>query len=239
MSSDFGTCCGSCANAADGCPPTGNRSVTLPPPRSPVVGVIVPFVAGAETDRTYRRSVPATPYTRGVIPAGIARLAVATGLILVSAACEAGPPPATPPISPGTVGAPREVNIIAKDWEFLPDPVDFAAGETVILHLVNGGLEIHEFVIGGGAVQQAWEDAEAASANHPPGPTPMVSVPPELSGLRVVVASGQRVDVEWTVPADPANGSSSEPLLIGCHIPGHWAKGMVAGVRIVQPSPAP
>ena len=175
----------------------------------------------------------------GVIPPGAARLAVATGLILLLVACEAGPPPATPPISPGTVGAPREVNIIAKDWQFLPDPVDFAAGEIVILHLVNGGLEIHEFVIGGGAVQQAWEDAEAASANHPPGPTPVVSVPPELTGLRVVVPSGQRVDVTWTVPADAANGSSSETLLIGCHIPGHWAKGMVAAIRIVQPSPAP
>ena len=184
------------------------------------------------------RPVPATPYTRRVIPAGAARLAAATGLILLFVACEAGPPPATPPIAPGTVGAPREVNIIAKDWQFLPDPVDFAAGETVLLHIVNGGLEIHEVVIGDAAVQQAWEDAEAATVGHPPGPTPAVSVPPEVAGLRVVVASGQRVDVEWTVPPDAANRSGSDGLMIGCHIPGHWAKGMVAAVRIVRPSPS-
>ena len=172
-----------------------------------------------------------------MIPAGAARLAAATGLILLSAACEAGPPPATPPIAAGTVGAPREVNIIAKDWQFLPDPVDFAAGETVLLHIVNGGLDIHEVVIGDAAVQQAWEDAEAATAGHPPGPTPAVSLPPEVAGLRVVVASGQRVDVEWTVPSDAAN-AGSDALMIGCHIPGHWAKGMVAAVRIVRPSPS-
>ena len=124
---------------------------------------------------------------------------VARGVTLAAAflvaACEAGPPPATPPISPGNSSVPREVNIIAKDWEFLPDPVDLVPGETVLFHFVNGGLEIHEMVIGDAAVQDAWEVAEAATVGHPPGPTPVVSVPPGLEGLRVVVASGQRVDV--------------------------------------------
>jgi uncharacterized cupredoxin-like copper-binding protein len=167
-----------------------------------------------------------------------ARLATLAAASLI-AACEAGPPPATPPISPGSTSAPREVNIIAKDWQFLPSPVDFVPGETVLLHIVNGGLEIHEVVIGNAAVQQAWEVAEAAAAEHPPGPTPVVSVAPPLAGLRVVVASGQRIDVVWTVPRD----ASSDPnvaagLTIGCHIPGHWAKGMVVPVRIVR-EPAP
>ena len=84
-----------------------------------------------------------------------------------------------------------------KDWIFLPDPVDVVPGETVLLHLVNGGLEIHELVIGDQHVQDAWEAAELATINAPPGPTPAVSVPPDVSGLRVVVASGQRVDVTW------------------------------------------
>ena len=54
-----------------------------------------------------------------------------------------------------------------------------------------------------------------------------MSVPPDVAGLRVVVASGQRVDVTWTVPADAAAVRRHGALLIGCHIPGHWAKGMV------------
>ncbi len=125
--------------------------------------------------------------------------------------------------------APREVNVILKDWIFLPDPVDVVPGETVLLHVVNGGLEIHELVIGDLTIQDAWEAAEGAAANPPPGPTPVVSVPPDVAGLRVVAASGQRVDVTWAVPADR---TVLGRLLLGCHIPGHWAKGMRAGIRI-------
>ncbi len=164
------------------------------------------------------------------------RPAFAIGALVLIAACEAGPPPATPPISPGNSSAPREVNVIAKDWQFVPDPVDLVPGETVLFHFVNGGLEIHEAVIGNAAIQDAWEVAEAATVGHPPGPTPVVSVPPGVEGLRVVIASGQRVDVVWTVPPTAA---ADAPLLIGCHIPGHWEKGMVVAVRFVRPFPAP
>ena len=150
------------------------------------------------------------------------------GLVVVVSlvvACGSGAPPATPPIVPGSSNAPREVNVVLKDWVFLPDPVDVVPGETVLLHVVNGGLEIHELVIGDQAVQDAWEAAELATIGAPPGPTPAVSVPPDLAGVRVVVPSGQRVDVTWQVPAsaEVVNG-----LLLGCHIPSHWAKGMRA-----------
>jgi uncharacterized cupredoxin-like copper-binding protein len=151
---------------------------------------------------------------------------------LLLAACS-GDSTATPPISPGTSASPREVNIITKDYSYLPPEVDFVPGETVLLHVINGGLEVHEVVIGDGAVQDAWEAAEAAAANPPPGPTPVVSVAPAVSGIRIVVQSGQRVDLLWTVPANPG------PILIGCHIPGHWAKGMQAAIRLVSPGMLP
>jgi uncharacterized cupredoxin-like copper-binding protein len=121
------------------------------------------------------------------------------------------------------------VNVVLKDWLFLPDPVDVVPGETVLLHVVNGGLEIHELVVGDQAVQDAWEAAEGAAADPPPGPTPVVSVDPALAGLRVVVPSGQRVDVVWTVPTEVV---AVRDLLLGCHIPGHWAKGMRATLRV-------
>lgn len=162
-------------------------------------------------------------FGRRVLSTSLALVAV------VAAGCEAGPPPATPPVNPGSSAAPREVNIVLKDWVFLPDPVDLVPGETVLLHVVNGGLEIHEVVIGDTAVQDAWEAAEAAAANPPPGATPVVSVPPDVAGVRIVVASGQRVDLAWTVPAERATVAG---LLLGCHIPGHWAKGMRGAVRI-------
>jgi uncharacterized cupredoxin-like copper-binding protein len=175
------------------------------------------------------------------IVASILRELVRAGLLLAPAllgACQAGPPPATPPISPGTSAAPREVNVIAKDWHFLPDHVELVPGETVLFHFVNGGLDIHEFVIGDAAVQDAWERAEAATVGHPPGPTPFVSVAPELSGIRVVVESGKRVDLVWTVPSRAAGPSVSD-LVVGCHIPGHWARGMVVPVTFVPSRDAP
>jgi uncharacterized cupredoxin-like copper-binding protein len=153
------------------------------------------------------------------------------GLVLIVAAvaaCEAGPPAQTPPIVAGSSDAPREVNLITKDYAFLPDILDLVPGETILLHVVNGGLATHDAVIGDLATQAAWEIAEAATEGAPPGPTPIVSVPPEVAGLRIVVASGERVDIVWTVPADAADGG---PFIVGCHVPGHFDKGMQIPVR--------
>jgi uncharacterized cupredoxin-like copper-binding protein len=102
-------------------------------------------------------------------------------------------------------------------------------GETVVLHVVNGGLVAHEAVFGDASVQDAWEGAEASTVGAPPGPTPVVTVPAEVAGLRIVVASGQRVDLTWTIPADVAVSPAS--WVVGCHIPGHLAKGMQVRVR--------
>jgi uncharacterized cupredoxin-like copper-binding protein len=162
--------------------------------------------------------------------------AVLAGLCAL-AACEAGPPGATPPISPGSSEAPREVNLIARDYSFQPPTLDLAPGETVLLHVINGGLITHEAIIGDDRVQDAWEVAEAAPgiADPPPGPTPVVSVPPDVAGVRVVVRSGERVDLEWTVPAEAAD----EAWTVGCHIAGHWEKGMQIPVRWVATARSP
>jgi uncharacterized cupredoxin-like copper-binding protein len=146
---------------------------------------------------------------------------------LLAAGCETGPPPPTPAITPGGSATPREVNLIAKDYSFLPDALDLASGETVLLHVINGGLEVHEAVIGDAAAQDAWETAEAATVGAPPGPTPVVSVPPSIDALRIVVLSGERVDIVWTVPSVAVD----HPWQVGCHIPGHWARGMQIPVR--------
>ena len=167
-----------------------------------------------------------------MIPPGRPRSSAAV-LLLVSiavalAACAADPAGPTPPVSPGSSGSPRDVNLIAKDYAFAPDILDLVPGETITLHVINGGLEIHEAIIGDAAVQDAWEVAEAAAAGAPPGPTPVVSVPPDVAGLRIVVRSGERIDVVWTVPAVAPAG---RPWIVGCHIPGHWEKGMQIPVR--------
>ena len=157
-------------------------------------------------------------------------------VLLATAACAAETPSPSGRLVPGTTAAPREVNLIARDYSFQPDALALVPGETVLLHVVNGGLEVHEAVIGDAAVQDAWEVAEAATAGRPPGPTPVVSVPPDVSGIRIVVRSGERVDVTWTVPA---GATPAGPWVVGCHIPGHWSRGMQIPVRWVAATPAP
>ena len=139
----------------------------------------------------------------------------------------------TPPIVPGTGAAPREVNLIASDYVFNPSVLDLVPGETVILHVINGGLDVHEAIIGDATVQDAWEVAEAAAADAPPGPTPAVSVPPERGGP----ADRRRVRPARRRRLDRAVDARS-PLVVGCHIPGHWDEGMHIPVRFVGGMPA-
>jgi uncharacterized cupredoxin-like copper-binding protein len=154
---------------------------------------------------------------------------------LALAACDTGgAAPPTPLPSAGSAEHPREVNLIMHDYSFTPDPVDVVPGETVLLHVVNAGLETHEAVIGDQAVQDAWEIAEAATVDAPPGPTPVVSVPPGETGLRVVVPSGGRADVLWTVPQAPGVRS----LIIGCHIPASLASSGPGPASAQTPAPA-
>ena len=163
-------------------------------------------------------------------------LALAALCLAVVTGCASGPA-ITPRITPGTGEDPREVVILAADFRFVPEVVDLVPGETILLQVVNGGLVTHEAVLGPLPVQDAWEAAEAPTASAPPGPTPAVSVEPGLAGLRVVVTSGERKDVTWTVPATaPADAGG---WLVGCHIPGHWAEGMVVPIRFVGPDGIP
>ena len=164
------------------------------------------------------------------------RLAIAALLLASLSACESGPV-VTPAITPGTPADPREVVIVARDYAFVPAVVDLVPGETVVIQLVDGGLIAHEAVFGPSAVQDAWEAAEAPLASAPPGASPEVSIAPGLGGLRIVVASGERKDVTWLVPADAADDTGG--WFVGCHIPGHWAEGMVVPVRFVGPDGQP
>jgi hypothetical protein len=167
---------------------------------------------------------------------GLASRVGAALLALIAAACDTGPG-ATPAITPGTPDRPREVVILAKDYAFIPAVVDLVPGETVTIQVVNGGLAAHEAVLGPLPIQDAWEAAEGPTVSAPPGPTARVSVPPELAGLRIVVESGQRRDVTWTVPGSAADDPGG--WLVGCHIPGHWAQGMVVPIRFVGPGGQP
>jgi uncharacterized cupredoxin-like copper-binding protein len=163
----------------------------------------------------------------------IVAVVLAGTLASTLAACDPGAVPATPPITPGVVSAPRQVNVILKDYLFEPAIVDVVPGETIRLNVVNGGLDTHELVIGTRAVQDAWAAAERPAADPPPGPTPLVGVPAGLEGIRVVVRSGETQSITWTVPVDAGS------LLLGCHIADHYERGMAGFLHPVGPGGSP
>ena len=185
----------------------------------------------------HRRLPSSPPRSSRRVAASLALPACLVLAAVVTAGCETGTPGATPPITPGTGSAPRTVNIVARDYAYVPTTVDLVPGETVTFQVINGGLVVHEAIVSDLEDQMAWEEAEAAAADPPPGPTPFVPPPPGFEGTRIVVESGQRLDVTWTVPPDAASAPGG--WFVGCHIPGHWAKGMVVPVRFVDQAGVP
>ena len=212
--------------SAPGCPSvpgagTGRLADVLHPTDRPGIGLTQAAICGV---RAVFRPAPRMP---------AATLVLALALLLVLAGCDTGAVPATPPITPGVPGAPRQVNVILKDYLFEPAIVDLVPGETIRLNVVNGGLDTHELIIGTRQVQDAWAAAEGPAANPPPGPTPLVAVAPGLEGIRIVAGSGEIRSITWTVPADAGS------LLLGCHISDHYERGMAGLIRAVGPGGVP
>lgn len=150
---------------------------------------------------------------------------IATVLIFIGATRSTAPPDVYIDTA-GTAAEPRPVTVIMRDYSFEPTPVVLVPGETVRFTIFNAGLEVHDFVIGDAAVQQAWSIADAAAT--PPNlfaTAPPASVPPGTGGLRVFLRSGEQAAVDYAVPM-------AEQLALLCHIPGHIEKGMVGRVEL-------
>jgi uncharacterized cupredoxin-like copper-binding protein len=166
-------------------------------------------------------NAPGRP-SRAPVYVTIGGLAIA--LILILFAARGSPAPPVVIERAGTDAAPRQVNVILRDYRFLPTPIVLVRGETVRFELINGGLQPHEFVLGDVAVQQAWASAHALAT--PPGPFathPPASVAAGTAGLRVMLGSGDSTSVVYRVP----HGSELELV---CHLPGHVAEGMVGAI---------
>ena len=119
-----------------------------------------------------------------------------------------------------------------RDYSYVPSIVDLVPGETVLLHVLNGGLETHEAIVGDIEASSPGRTPRPATIGAPAGPDARSSRRPSgFDGVRVVVGSGQRMDVTWIVPPDATTAAGG--WFVGCHIPGHWAKGMVVPVRFV------
>jgi uncharacterized cupredoxin-like copper-binding protein len=156
-------------------------------------------------------------------------------VIVAAGGCAAPAPTPLAPAGAGTDASPRAINVILRDYVFVPGAIGLIPGETVRFNLINGGLAPHEFVLGDAQVQAAWASADAAATPPIIGATaPPATVAAHVGGLRVLLASGESTSVTYRVP--PATEAAE--LQLACQLPGHVSEGMVGTLSIVAAAPA-
>lgn len=108
-------------------------------------------------------------------------------------------------------GSGETVPVKMKYSRFEPGHLRLQAGQAVTFVIYNDDPIDHEFILGGQAVQDRHESG--TEAHHG-------SIPTEVS-----VPAGETV--ETTVTFDEPGD-----LVLGCHLPGHYAYGMKAKVTV-------
>ena len=137
------------------------------------------------------------------------RRRVVAGVVVLAIGAIAG---ATAFALPDGDAEPRTIEVVMRYSRFEPAPIEVAPGETVRFVVRNDDPIDHEFILGDAAVQRAHE--RGTEAYHPPRPGEMSVAP-----LETAVTT-------YTFPSAPGT------LVLGCHLPGHFAYGMRAEVRI-------
>jgi uncharacterized cupredoxin-like copper-binding protein len=115
--------------------------------------------------------------------------------------------------APASGGEPTEqtVRVRLHYSRFHPEAFAFEAGTTVTFVVENADPIDHEFILGDEGVQLAHE--RGTEAYHPPRPGEMT------------VPAGETATTTYTF-------TEAGELIIGCHLPGHYAYGMRAPVRV-------
>jgi uncharacterized cupredoxin-like copper-binding protein len=116
-------------------------------------------------------------------------------------------------------GAPTIIHMSVEGFHFVPDQIVVHEGETVLFMITNPTDRAHELFIGTPAEQAADE------AQHQ-GASPMEQ--PNMThfgyGIYLPAYGTGEFEYHFTV----ANG-----IMIGCHLPGHWAAGMRASISVL------
>lgn len=110
-------------------------------------------------------------------------------------------------------GVDRTVTITIEHSRFSTDQLEVERGATVRFVLVNNDPIDHEFLVGDEEMQDIHEKGTEAHHGARPGE---ISVP-----------AGEERSTTYTFTRD-------EPLLFGCHLPGHYAYGMKGTIEILD-----
>lgn len=140
-------------------------------------------------------------------------LAAACSVAILSAGCTVGG------VQNGTDANPRVIQLAVDGYRFVPDSMEVVLGETVRFVVANPTDMAHEVYIGTPAEQATDESAHASSM---PMQQPKVTT---QFGYGVFLAAYDTVEFRY-------HFSNLDELMIGCHLPGHWAKGMKAVITV-------
>lgn len=113
--------------------------------------------------------------------------------------------------SAGGGASDQRVRVTIRNSRFVPDHFDFKLGTTVTFVVENTDPIDHEFLIGDAVAQQAHEDGTEAHHGAKPG---------ELS-----IPLGETRSTTFTFDRPGT-------ILIGCHLPTHYAFGMRGDITI-------
>ncbi len=154
-------------------------------------------------------------------------LAPLVALVLILAACgdssddstEAAPAADTPTEEAFSFGAPadpadatRTIDVVLTEFAFDPSTIKVSDGEVVTFRLRNEGTVEHDFTIGD---QETQDEHDAEMAEATPGEEHMAD--PNA----VTVEPGETAELTWRF--ENVEGE----IQFGCHVPGHYAAGMV------------
>lgn len=143
------------------------------------------------------------------------RLALVLGLGIVLTAC--GPGNGEPSTDPPSDAEPRTVSAtLSDDMTIQLAESGFAAGETVRFQVTNSGSMAHEFYLGDAEAQEHHAQAMADMGGAPMHDEDGISVEPGATGT-----------LEYTF-------EEAGEVLAGCHEPGHYEAGMVAGMTVAD-----
>ena len=176
-----------------------------------------PANAQAILHLSLRERLADSAYLVGV---GLVALAIGVAALLLARPehrADPGMQMGTPASGPSSVVPARTIALTATDqFRFVPDRIEVQVGETVAFEVTNSGVLPHEFVIGDVGVQAEHETEMAAHA----GMAAMHDKP-----FAITVPAGKTARLTHTF-GEPGT------LLYGCHIPGHYAAGMVGTIVV-------
>ena len=113
-------------------------------------------------------------------------------------------------------GADRVVRITTSDQlRFDPSKVNVPTGATVTFEVTNASQAAHEFVLG----DASYQDDHEMSMGQMSG-----SLPPDEPNA-LALQPGETKSITWTF-------TDHGKVLYGCHVPGHYAAGMVGSIAV-------